>query len=87
MARTPLLSRFQQLVADFKEADRSGLSVEAVQAARHKLSRRDFLKVTGATVGAAALTGSLPVFARAAAARSHDRRRRHRGSQLRADPA
>ena len=67
MARTPLLSRFQQLVADFKEADRSGLSVEAVQAARHKLSRRDFLKVTGATVGAAALTGSLPVFARAAA--------------------
>ncbi|MGA7912725.1 MAG: FAD-dependent oxidoreductase [Candidatus Dormiibacterota bacterium] len=69
MARTPLLSRFQQLVADFKEADRSGLSVEAVQAARHKLSRRDFLKVTGATVGAAALTGSLPVFARAAAPR------------------
>ncbi|HYM96870.1 MAG TPA: FAD-dependent oxidoreductase, partial [Candidatus Sulfotelmatobacter sp.] len=69
MARTPLMSRFQQLVADFTEADRSGLPVEVVQAGRRRLSRRDFLKVTGATMGAAALAGTVPVFARAGAPR------------------
>lgn len=70
MARTPLLSRFQSLFADYEEAERSGRSVEAVQQKRlqARLSRRDFLKVTGATVGAAALAGSVPAFARAGSA-------------------
>jgi len=65
MARTPLLSKFQRLFEDFEEADRSGRTVEAVQGERRKLSftRRDFLKVSGATVGAAALGGALGVFA------------------------
>ena len=65
MARTPLLSKFQRLFEDFEDADRSGRTVEAVQEERRKLSltRRDFLKVSGATVGAAALGGALGVFA------------------------
>ena len=65
MARTPLLSRFQALVADFREADRSGRTVEAVQEERRhgRLTRRDFLKITGATAGAFALAGRLPAFA------------------------
>jgi monoamine oxidase len=56
MARTPLLNRFRALVTDFEEAERSGRTVEAVQEERRqmKLTRRNFLKVTGATVGAAA---------------------------------
>ena len=68
MARTPLLSKLQMLVADFKDAERTGRSVEEVQAERRKrpgVSRRDFLKVTGATVGAFALTGRIPAFAAA----------------------
>ncbi|HEY1421530.1 MAG TPA: FAD-dependent oxidoreductase [Candidatus Dormibacteraeota bacterium] len=69
MARTPLLRRFQQLVADFKEADRTGRPVESIQAERRGLSRRDFLKVSGATLGAAALTGAVPVLARASTPR------------------
>ena len=66
MARTPLLSRFQQLFAEFLEAERSGRDVEQVHEERLKarIRRRDFLKLTGATVGAAALAGSVPVFAR-----------------------
>ncbi|MEP6751825.1 MAG: NAD(P)/FAD-dependent oxidoreductase [Candidatus Dormiibacterota bacterium] len=65
MARTPLLSKFQRLFEDFEEADRSGRTVEAVQEERRKLSlsRRDFLKVSGATLGAAALGGALGAFA------------------------
>ena len=65
MARTPLLSKFLRLVDDFEEAERSGRSVEAVQEERRKLSlsRRDFLKVTGATLGAAAFGGALGAFA------------------------
>jgi monoamine oxidase len=68
MARTPLLQKFQQLVADFQEATRSGRSVEAVQQERRLggLTRRDFLKATGATVGAAAIAGTLPAFAASA---------------------
>ena len=67
MARTPLLSKLQRLVADFKEAEQTGRPVEAVQAERRrKLSRRDFLKVTSATVGAVALSGQIPAFARTA---------------------
>ncbi len=65
MARTPLLSKFQRLFEDFEEADRTGRTVQAVQEERLKLSltRRDFLKITGATVGAAALSGALGAFA------------------------
>ena len=70
MARTPLLSKFQRLAADFDEAERSGRTVDAVQEERRKwLSRRDFLKVTGATVGAVALSGRIPAFAQAPAPR------------------
>src|SRR6202521_3071814 len=68
MARTPLLQKFQRLVSDFQEAERSGRPVEAVQQERRLrgLTRRDFLKATGATVGAAALAGTLPAFAASA---------------------
>src|SRR5207248_2840284 len=61
MARTPLLSRFQQLFQDFDEAERSGQSVAAVQEKRQRLrlTRRDFLKTTGAAAGALALGGPL----------------------------
>src|SRR5437899_5401459 len=59
MARNPLLSRLQALFADFDEAERSGRSVAAVRDERQRagLTRRDFLKVTGATLGAAAIGG------------------------------
>ena len=65
MARTPLLGKFQALFEDFEEAERSGRSVEAVQEERRqmRLTRRDFLKVTGATVGAAALGGPVAALA------------------------
>src|SRR5712671_6981376 len=65
MARTPLLNRFRELVADFEEAGRSGRTVEALQEERRqmKLTRRDFLKVTGATVGAAAFAGPMAALA------------------------
>jgi monoamine oxidase len=65
MARTPLLNKFQRLFEAFEEADRSGRTVEAVQEQHRKLSltRRDFLKVSGATVGAAALGGAMGAFA------------------------
>src|SRR5947209_7803759 len=59
MARTPLLRRFLALAEDFEEANRTGRSVDVVQEERQKmrLTRRDFLKATGATVGAAAFAG------------------------------
>ena len=65
MSRSPLLSRFRELVADFEEAGRSGRTVEAVQEERRqmRLTRRDFLKVTGATVGAAAFGGPMAALA------------------------
>ena len=65
MARTPLLRKIQALFEDFEEADRSGRSVEAVQEERRqmRLSRRDFLKLTGAGVGAAALGGPVAALA------------------------
>jgi monoamine oxidase len=65
MARTPLLNRFQELFDDFEEADRSGRTVEAVQEERRQMrfTRRDFLKVTGATVGAAALARPMAAWA------------------------
>src|SRR3989449_10794375 len=59
MARSPLLSRFQTLFADFEEAERSGRSVAEIREERRSMrfTRRDFLKVAGAAVGAAALSG------------------------------
>lgn len=65
MARTPLLSRIQTLFDDFDEADRSGRTVGSVQEERRqsRLTRRDFLKVGGAAVGAAALSGPAAAFA------------------------
>jgi monoamine oxidase len=65
MARTPLLSRFQQLFADHDEAEGTGRSIGEVADARLRqgVSRRDFLKGTGAAVGAMALgvpLGKLP---------------------------
>jgi monoamine oxidase len=65
MARTPLLSRFQDLFDEFDEAERSGRAVEAVQQERRqlRLTRRDFLKAGGAAVGAAALSGPLAALA------------------------
>ncbi|OLD25865.1 MAG: hypothetical protein AUG06_06325 [Actinobacteria bacterium 13_1_20CM_2_65_11] len=68
MARTPLLRKFQALFEDFEEAQRSGRTIEAVQADRRqmRLTRRDFLKATGATVGAAALGGPLAALGAAA---------------------
>lgn len=59
MARSPLLSRLQALFDDFEEAERSGRSLESVQEERRHagFTRRDFLKATGAAMGAAALSG------------------------------
>jgi monoamine oxidase len=65
MARTPLLRRIQALAEDFAEAERTGETVDAVQSRR--LTRRDFLKATGATIGAAAFAG--PASALAASAK------------------
>src|SRR5713226_9895228 len=68
MPHTPLLGKFQALFEDFEEAERSGRTVEAVQKERRqmRLTRRDFLKASGATVGAAALGGPLSALAAAA---------------------
>lgn len=68
MARTPLLRMFESLVRDFKEAERSGRPVHEVQQERRRLrpTRRDFLKATGAVVGAVALGGRVPAFAQSA---------------------
>ena len=66
MARTPLLSRLQTLFADYDEAERTGRSVAAIR--RERMSRRDFLKTTGAAVGALAMSGSLGRLAVAASA-------------------
>jgi monoamine oxidase len=65
MPRTPLLSRFRELIADYEEASRSGRTVEALQEERRqmRLTRRDFLKVTGATFGAAAFAGPMAALA------------------------
>jgi len=61
MARTPLLSVIQSLSRDFAQADATGQSVRAVQAARlsRRSSRREFLRASGIAVAAA----SLPVCA------------------------
>jgi monoamine oxidase len=68
MPRTRLLRKFQVLFEDFEEAERSGRTVEAVQKERRQmhLTRRDFIKATGATVGAAVLASPLAALAAAA---------------------
>src|SRR6266513_886027 len=60
MRRNPLLRRFQTLFADFEEAERTGRPVAEIRDERRRtgLSRRDFLKVGGVAVGAAALAPS-----------------------------
>ena len=60
MRRNPLLRRFQTLFADFEEAERTGRPVAEIRDERRHtgLSRRDFLKVGGVAVGAAALAPS-----------------------------
>src|SRR5690348_4288005 len=60
MARNPLLSRIQELFADFDEADRTGRPVKAIREERReaRLTRRDFLKLGGVAVGAAAFAPS-----------------------------
>src|SRR5256885_14836701 len=65
MARTPMLRRFLALAEDFEEANRTGRSVDVVQEERQKmrLTRRDFLKATGAAVGAAAFAGPVAALA------------------------
>src|SRR5258708_29717035 len=58
MARTPLLSRFQELFEDFDEADRSGRSVESVQEERRQMrfTRRDIPKAGRAAAAAPPLS-------------------------------
>jgi len=65
MARTPLLSRFQELFEDFDEAERSGRTVESVQEERRQMrfTRRDILKAGGAVAAAAALSGPMAAWA------------------------
>jgi monoamine oxidase len=65
MARTPLLSSLQQLGQDLTESQRSGKPVAQIQEERRgrRWSRREFVKATGATLGAAALSGAVPAFA------------------------
>ena len=63
MARTPLARALQGLYRDFAEADATGKSVEAIQKDRNGWTRREFLKTTGATVGAVAMSGPVAAFA------------------------
>jgi monoamine oxidase len=65
MARTPLLRKLQALYWDFAEAERTGKPVERIQDERRKRTwtRRDFIKATGATMGAAAFSGPIAAFA------------------------
>ena len=60
MRRNPLLRRFQTLFADFEDAERTGRPVAEVREQRRRadISRRDFLKYSGAAVGAAAFAPS-----------------------------
>ena len=62
MARTPLLTRFQQLFEDFAEAERSHRSIEQVQRER-TFTRRQVLKAGGMLAAGAALGPQLHAFA------------------------
>lgn len=64
MARTPLMRRLQTLYRDFAEAEATGRRVEEVQESRRNdWTRREFIKATGATVGAAAMSGPIVALA------------------------
>src|SRR5262249_40265956 len=64
MARTHLSALFQQLYRDFEEADASGKSVSAVRDERRTdVSRRDFLKASGAVTAAASFAKPIGLLA------------------------
>src|SRR5579864_645781 len=65
MARTPLLTRFQDLFDVFDEAERSGRPVVAVQEERRQMrfTRREFLKAAGVAAGAAVFAGPMAAWA------------------------
>src|SRR5262245_46117420 len=64
MARTHLMAFFQQLYRDFEESDASGKSVTAVQDDRRTdVSRRDFLKASGAITAAASFVKPIGLLA------------------------
>jgi monoamine oxidase len=64
MARTPLMRLLQRIVRDHAQAERAGVPAEAIveRGRQWSWNRRDFLKVSGAAVGAAAMQGALPAF-------------------------
>src|SRR6266478_4810595 len=58
MARTPLMSRLLRLVADFRQVEARGISVEQLHDERRLgISRRDLLKSTGAAAVGLSLAG------------------------------
>jgi monoamine oxidase len=65
VARTRLLTAFQQLYRDFEEAETLGKSVSSVQDERRRAapSRRDFFKISGAVAAAVVLGKSAPLVA------------------------
>ena len=75
MRRNPLLRRFQTLFADFEDAERTGRPVAQVREQRRRadISRRDFLKYSGAAVGAAAFAPSTAIAAVTRAAQTQGR--------------
>jgi monoamine oxidase len=75
MARTPLMRALQQLAADHRDASQLGMEVEEYRerASEARISRREFVKRTGAVGAAVALAGPL-AFARSARASSAGRR-------------
>lgn len=65
MARTPLMRLIQRIARDHAEAEATGVPVEGIHERRREWSwtRRDFLKASGAVLGAATLGQSIPAFA------------------------
>src|SRR5260370_37880367 len=64
MARTPLLTKFQQLFEDFSEAEATGRTVGDVQQQRlHRgPTRREVIKAGGAALAAATVLGPARLF-------------------------
>ena len=69
MARTPLMRALQRLAREHQEASRLGIEVEELREREEeaRISRREFVKRTGALGAAVAVTGPLAL-ARAARA-------------------
>src|SRR5689334_5465377 len=64
MARTPFLSRLQQLYLDFEESAATGTPVRDIQDARAaRASRRDFLKTAAASAAVAMAWRARPLAA------------------------